>query len=225
MATRQELKAVIRALLDHALGIRHFQSLRPISGKLYEAYVFGLCLQALKELGADLRMNTANGSRGGFIFRGGPGQIYSQTNGYAHVEVALNGEEFELHAGIEYRGSSGMLHEIDVSILSSREAERCREANVNPRPSSLVGAWECKFYGGNLQKEVGRTFVGLLADMGSSYRVSGICSNSENSQLRLYCSKKTRPYAHFLLAPRMQDAEEHFVAHVKTEFRKLAPPR
>ena len=225
MTTPPELRAAISALLDHSLGIPRFQSRRLVNGKLYEAYVFGLCLQALKELGANLRASSVTGSPGQFIFRGGPGQIYSQTRDYGHVEFTLNGKEFELHSSIEYRGTSGMYHEIDVSILCGRAARKCRESSVNPRPSSLVGAWECKFYTGSLPKRAGRTFVGLLADMGGSFRVSGLCSNSQSHQLRLYYSKKSRPHAHFHLTPREQDSENNFVAHVKTEFKKLAPPR
>ena len=225
MTTQPELRAAISTLLDHSLGIRRFEARRLVNGKMYEAYVFGLCLQALQELGADLRASSVTGSPGRFIFRGGAGQIYSRTRNYGHVEFTLNEKQFELHSSIEYCGTSGMFHEIDVSVLSAQAAWKCRETSVSPRPSSLVGAWECKFYTGRLPKEVGRTFVGLLADMGSSFRVSGLCSNTENQQLGLYYSKKNRPHAHFHLTPREHGSESDFVSHVKNEFKKLAPPQ
>ncbi|MGH9550359.1 MAG: hypothetical protein ACRD3W_13335, partial [Terriglobales bacterium] len=60
MATLQDLKAAIDLLLNHPLGIAQFQLIRRVEEKAYEAYIFGLCLRAARELGATpiLRGNT-----------------------------------------------------------------------------------------------------------------------------------------------------------------------
>lgn len=50
MASLRELEEAIDALLDHPLGIGSYQLIRPVESKAYEAYIFGLCLRAVREL-------------------------------------------------------------------------------------------------------------------------------------------------------------------------------
>ena len=52
MSTLNELEAAIDDLLDHPLGIGHFQLVQHVEAKAYEAYVFGLCLRAAIQAGA-----------------------------------------------------------------------------------------------------------------------------------------------------------------------------
>jgi hypothetical protein len=63
--------------------------------------------------------------------------------------------------------------EVDVCIIRANDADRCRQDPDDPPAASLVAGWECKFYAGNLQKGLGRSFVGLMDDMGSNPRLSG----------------------------------------------------
>jgi len=51
MATLADLEAAIDSLLGHPLGVGQFQLVRQVADKAYEAYVFGLCLRAVRELG------------------------------------------------------------------------------------------------------------------------------------------------------------------------------
>ena len=51
MATLQDLKSAIYVLLNHPLGVGRYQLVRRVEEKAYEAYVFGLCLRAVRELG------------------------------------------------------------------------------------------------------------------------------------------------------------------------------
>ena len=51
MATLSDLENAIDALLDHPLGIGQYQLVQQVEEKAYEAYVFGLCLRAVRELG------------------------------------------------------------------------------------------------------------------------------------------------------------------------------
>jgi hypothetical protein len=85
----------------------------------------------------------------------------------------------------------------------------------------LVGGWECKFYAGNLQKGLGRAFVGLMDDMGSNVRLNGLCTNSQHAQLRHYFQPQRRPYPHFRLTPLEPSNEDIFVNQIKGELKKM----
>ena len=207
MATPQDLEAAIDAVLNHRLGIQHFQANQSIAGKIYEAYVFSLCLRAILELDNSLTLHGISSgqleSSTPFVFRGGPGQIHSTTRDYGYAKFSLGDEDYEIHSGIEFKGNSKMTHEVDVCILRASEAQKCRSWNSrnDPRAFSLVGGWECKFYQSRLPKETGRAFVGLISDMGTKVRISGLCSNADHPQLRKYFRPKGRPDFHFRLTP------------------------
>ena len=51
MATLLDLQQAIDALLDHPLGASNYQLVQNVAPKAYEAYIFGLCLRAINELG------------------------------------------------------------------------------------------------------------------------------------------------------------------------------
>ena len=221
MATLTDLESAIDTLLNHPLGIRQYQLSRKIKGKVYEAYVFGLCLRAVRELGVDPVLQGMQGPPIPFVFRGAPGQIHSSARNYGFARFFLGERSFEVHAGVEFTGNSGMTHELDVCIMRGEDAERCRLEPNDPRPASLVGGWECKFYAGNLKKEYGRTFVGLMDDMGSKVRLSGFCSNSDHPQLRKYFRPRRRPYPHFRLTPLDPSNEDKFVNQIKAELKKM----
>jgi len=221
MATLQDLEAAIDALLSHPLGLGQYQLIQPVEEKAYEAYVFGLCLRAARELGAAVVLRGISGPPTPFIFRGGPGQIHSASRNYGYAEFVLNGHPFEVHAGVEFLGTSGMTHELDVSIIRAEDATECRRQPDDPPSASLVGGWECKFYSGNLRKGLGRAFVGLIDDMGSNVRLAGFCSNSVHPQLRDYFQPQRRPYPHFLLTPLQPSNENIFVNQLKGELKKM----
>jgi hypothetical protein len=221
MATLRELEQAIETLLKHPLGIGHYQLVRPVEEKAYEAYLFGLCLRAVSELGVTPVLRGIAGPPDPFIFRGAPGQIHSRARNYGYAEFSLNNFDFEIHAGVEFKGTSGMTHEVDVCVMRAEDAWKCRAEPDDPPASSLVGCWECKFYAGNLQKVLGRAFVGLMDDMGSNVRLSGLCSNAMHPGLRDYMKPQRRPYPHFLLAPSHPSDEDIFVNLLKAELKKM----
>jgi len=186
VATLSDLENAIDALLDHPLGANQFQLVRRVEEKAYEAYIFGLCLRAVRELGATPILRGISGPPVPFIFRGAPGQIHSRNRNYGYAEFALNGQRFEIHAGVEFRGTSDMTHELDVCIMRSEDADSCRQQPDDPPAASLIAGWECKFYAGTLDKGLGRAYVGLIDDMGSNIRTCGLCSNTGHPQLRDY---------------------------------------
>ncbi len=222
MATFADLQNAIDVLLDHPLGVGHYELVRPVEEKAYEAYVFGLCLRSVRELGVTPVLCGISGTPMPFVFRGAPGQIHSRARNFGYAEFSLNGHGFEIHAGVEFKGTSGMTHELDVCIMRREDADRCRLEPDDPPPASLIAGWECKFYAGNLQKSLGRAFVGLIDDMGTNVRLTGLCSNSDHPQLRGYLQPQRRPYAHFRLTPLKQSNEDIFVNQIKAELRKMA---
>lgn len=223
MATLEDLETAIDALLNHPLGLGQYQLVQRVGDKAYEAYVFGLCLRAVRELGVTPVLRGITGPPTPFVFRGAPGQIHSRTRNYGYAEFSLNRQEFEIHAGVEFRGTSGMTHELDVCIMRAGDARACRNPQTldDPQAASLVGGWECKFYAGSLQKGLGRAFVGLIDDMGSNVRLNGLCSNSAHPQLRDYFQPQRRPYLHFRLTPLESSNEDIFVNQIKGELKKM----
>jgi hypothetical protein len=221
MATLADMENAIEALLNHPLGVGHYQLVRHVEEKAYEAYIFGLCLRAVSELGVAPVLCGISGVPNPFIFRGAPGQIHSKARNFGYAEFTLNEQNFEIHAGVEFKGTSGMTHELDVCIMRGDDAHRCRDEPEDPAPASLVAGWECKFYAGHLHKGLGRAFVGLIDDMGTNMRLSGLCSNSVHPQLRSYLQPQRRPHPHFLLTPLEPSNEGIFVNQVKGELKKM----
>lgn len=221
MATLSDLEGAIDALLSHPLGIGQFQLVQRVEEKAYEAYLFGLCLRAVREIGAVPVLRGIIGPPHPFVFRGAPGQIHSRARNYGYADFMLNNEVFEIHAGVEFRGTSGMTHELDVCIMRGADADRCRGEPDDPTAASLIAGWECKFYAGNLEKGLGRAFVGLIDDLGTNIRLSGLCSNAVHPQLRRYFQPQRRPFPHFRLTPLEPSNEDIFVNQIKGELKKL----
>lgn len=221
MTTLVQLNAAIDTLLDHPLGVGNFQLVRKVEEKAYEAYVFGLCLRAVRSLGVTPVLKGISNEPKPFVFRGAPGQIHSKYRNYGYAAFSLNNEDFEIHCGVEFKGTSGMTHEIDVCVMKASEGSACRTKPDDPKSSSVIAAWECKFYSGNLDKNLGRAFVGLISDLGTKYRASGLCSNSSHTQLRDYFSPKNRPDPHFELSPLHPDNENSFVSDLAKALKKL----
>jgi hypothetical protein len=222
MATLANLQAAVEQLLQHPLGLGWYQLIRPVEEKAYEAYVFGLCLRAVRELGVKPILRGIAKPPNPFVFRGAPGQIHSMARNYGYAEFDLNGQRFEIHAGVEFQGTSGMTHELDVCIMRAEDAVRCRQDPDDPPAASVIVGWECKFYAsGKLDKELGRTFVGLIDDMGANIRVSGLCSNADHPQLRDYLKPTRRPYPHLRLEPQDKSREDILVNQIKSELKKM----
>jgi hypothetical protein len=221
MTTLVQLEQAVDALLDHPLGLGNFRLIRSVEEKAYEAYVFGLCLRAVRLLGSTPVLQGISGAPNPFVFRGAPGQIHSQHRNYGYAEFELGGQEFEIHCGVEFKGTSGMTHEIDVCVMKASEALACRTNPDDPKAASVVAAWECKFYAKSLDKSLGRAFVGLVDDLGTKFRATGLCSNSSHGQLKDYFSPKNRPDTHFTLSPLHPKNEERFVNDLASALHKL----
>ena len=114
-----------------------------------------------------------------------------------------------------------MTHELDVSIMRQADADRCRQNPDDPPSASLIAGWECKFISKKLDKVMGRAFVGLIDDMGTNLRQSGLCSNSYHPQLREYLRPQGRPDPDFELTPLDPSNENIFVNVLKRMLTKM----
>src|SRR5438132_13972232 len=134
---------------------------------LFEAYVFGIGLLAAADLGAVLDYADVDGLKPArFIFRTSPGHIYSRERNYCHAILQFGGRPaLEAHVGVRVQGSSGVLHECDIAVLTGAEAATCRLDQVGPRQSKVIVAVECKFYSVALPLGLARGFVGLVSDL------------------------------------------------------------
>lgn len=107
-----------------------------------------------------------------FNVRGGPGGMPSAGAGPegkpCHLVLRGRRHSFELHLSLQHLGSSGSAHEIDLSLLSAREASAFRkEHNGGPVDLEVLLAVECKSLGLErpLDPNVVRALVGVMVDL------------------------------------------------------------
>ena len=138
---------------------------------------------------------------------------------YGDARCRLNGYDFEVHVDVQYQGSSGATHEIDVSIFDAVRADGIRYAGTIPPVRSLYGAIECKFYDSSLGTALGRAFVGLVDDCGT-LKVNSFVTNGQNVGLARYFTHGRRPQPFFRLSPLRASVVNRFMAAVEQALRK-----
>ena len=228
MATQQELNQLVSAI-NALLSLPAAQQLLKLNSntceRAYEAYVLSLCVEAVRRAGGTAVLT---GIRSGanpspVVFRGAPGSMASRNQDFAFVDCALKGKQFEIHVDVEYQGTSGALHEIDVSMCSKDHANAVRNTNGTPRTdgNKLLVALECKFYESTPGVTLGRTFVGLVADCGT-LRFDAFVANLPSDKLKMYLSKKSRPEPFLGLVPTNSDSENLFISNVQQALVKWA---
>jgi hypothetical protein len=171
------------AAIQDALGAAVAPSLTSSVGPsdLYEAYVFGIVLDAARDLNATIEYRNIQGPTNQFIFRTSPGYIFSGAQPYTYARIEFAGRPIlEAHLGVLVEGRSQVLHECDVAVLHHTEAETCRRNGVHPRSSKLVLAVECKYYAVPLPLSQARSFMGLGVDLGTKGSQFVINTNSDS---------------------------------------------
>jgi hypothetical protein len=120
-----------------------------------------------------------------------------------------------MHLDVQYEGSSGAVHELDVSLYDDDAADKVRQTpNLFAKSNKLYVAVECKFYDSTLGTGLGRTFVGLVDDCGT-LQMRLFCTNGFSQGLARYFSQRSRPNPFFRLMPLRQDKELEFINFVK----------
>ncbi len=228
MATQQELNQLvssINALLTLPAAQQLLQLNSNTCERAYEAYVLSLCVEAVRRAGGTAVLTGINSGANPspVVFRGAPGSMASRNQNFAFVDCALKGKQFEIHVDVEYQGTSGALHEIDVSMCSKQHADAVRSTSGSPKASgnNLLVTLECKFYESAPGVNLGRTFVGLVSDC-SSVRFEAFVANLPSNKLQMYFSKKSRPEPFLGLVPTSPDSENRFIANVQQALLKWA---
>jgi len=222
MATYDDLKNSIDALLGLATTGRQLQLNASAREKAFEVYVLALIAEAINR--ASGRYSII-GIRTGpnpnpVVFRAAPGAIYSISQDFAYLDCTLNGKQFEIHVDVEFEGSSGATHEMDVSLIDKGRADRARNGQRNPR--NLLFVAECKFYSSSIPSiGVARALVGLASDFHLEIGVAFV-SNDATINLKNFLSKKNRPEPFPDLSPLDKEAEERFKNRIESWLRRWA---
>lgn len=172
---------------------------------LFEAYLLILVLRAAEREGAGISYEDVHGSSSPstFVFRTSPGNIASRTHPYTHAIISFpHKPDLEAHVGVRVSGSSGVLHECDVAVISRDEARDCRARSipgfwVAPRSSKVILAIECKFYApaSSLLGEA-RSFIGLVSDLsGKTDRYFMFNISSQSAEKLLEKKRKSLKWA------------------------------
>jgi hypothetical protein len=228
MATQEELNelvSAINALLNLPAAKQLLQLNSNTCERAYESYVLSLCVEAVRRAGgtAVLTGIKSGANPSPVVFRGAPGSMASENQNFAYVDCGLRGKQFEIHVDVEYQGTSGALHEIDVSMCSKEHADAVRSTSGTPRTdgNKLLVALECKFYESTPGVTLGRTFVGLVSDCGT-LRFHAFVANLLSDKLKMYLSKKSRPEPFLGLVPTSPESENLFIANVQQALLKWA---
>jgi len=191
---------------------------------LYEVYLFTLVLKAAQKEGATVRLLNMNASSPATLyFRTSPGFITSNRQNYSLAEIAFpSAPALEAHVSIRVSGHSHVLHECDICILLKSEAELCRRSSdrVAPRSSKVILNIEAKFYTTSLSLGLGRSFLGLTADL--SAKNSFFITNTTSVSVEKLLSHKSKSWEHNIkpgnnteidrLIPAFQNAFKEFKA-------------
>lgn len=208
MSTRDDLIAAIRQALGSAFtpptppigsSPQTRRARRNQDAHLYEQYLWTLALEAARREDAVIDFWDVFGNRitsaASLLFRAGPGMIYSTKRPYVHARMLFpNLPPLEAHIGVRVAGSSDVVHECDVLILSQAEAETCRRQRVLPRASKVILGIECKLHGAEIPLGEGRGFIGLTSEFQrvDFYFVSNISSPS----VRKLLNAKSKRWEH-----------------------------
>jgi hypothetical protein len=219
------LLAAINDLLDLPASKQLLQLNSLTCERAFEAYVFALCCEAVRRAGgtAELTGIKSGTKPNPVVFRGAPGSMASRTQNFVYAACELNQKRFEVHVDVEYQGTSGALHEIDVSLCDENHAQAVRTTRGTPKTAGkkLLMAFECKFYDSKPGVLLGRTFVGLISDCGS-LRLEAFVSNIPSDKLLQYLSKSSRPEPFLGINPLAPASEERFILYVEQVLRKWA---
>lgn len=224
MARVADIKRKIDTLLTvSASGIKLKLNSNTLD-RAYEAYIFSLCKVAVERAGGtvNLRGIISGGTPTTLVFRGAPGHMHSSAQDYCYAYCELNGKEFEIHLDVQYGGSSGALHEIDVSIYDHKSAENIRRTGNIPKSDKLIMMFECKFYDTSIvSTNVARAFAGLVQDCRGN-RVNAFASNNGSDNLKRYFSNKNNIEPFIDLDSTNVNAEERFIRVIEQALRKWA---
>lgn len=150
---KRNLKNILKAapILTHANG----------AGRIFELYVMMRVAKGLKDCGWTVSPIASNGKKLltpanlgtpkkhlPFIQRGGaPTGIFPTplSTGASSIKISRHGCHYEILNGVQFRGRSGALHELDISVIPGELADKLRAGAVEGFPFGRPRvAIECK---------------------------------------------------------------------------------
>ena len=197
------LRSTLLAEIQHALGQAVSPSLTAQSdvSDVYEGYIFTILLRAARIEGADVFLSSRQGhTPGQFYFRTSPGYLKSERHNYGHAQLCFpRSPPLEVHVSVRVAGGSNVLHECDLSVIDTNEAETCRtnSQTLAPRSSRVRIAVEAKFYTTPLPLHLGRAFLGLVRDLSADN--SFLVFNREAESIERLLAHKRQGWEHNVL--------------------------
>jgi hypothetical protein len=184
MATLPPIPDLLNAIDASLASLPSSLTAQSAGGDVFEAYVFGLILDAAEAEGGAVAYRNRDGSYPTqFLFRTSPGHLYSATQNYTYARIEFpTVPALEAHLGVYVSGKSRLIHEADVVVLASSEGDLSRSNSVPPRSNKSILTVECKFYASNISLFLGRGFVGLCSDL--SARESFFVTNSMSDSVQ-----------------------------------------
>lgn len=224
MATKADIETKIDRLLTLGKKVLTLKLNSDTIERAYEVYIFSLCKKAVEMAGGTvwLKGMKSVGPKKTVIFRGAPGNMASDAQDFCYAECELNGKEFEIHVDVQYEGTSGATHEIDVSIYDHGTAAKVRTCGKIPKTNKLLLIFECKFYTRSMPSTgLARGFAGLVKDCPSN-KLSAFVANNGSVNLKKYFSNKGNLEPFVDLDPSNKAAEDRFLRSIEQTLRKWA---
>ena len=166
------VQAALSAVLGNAPQLNNANG----AGRAFELYIMTGIAVEMQDRGFDVWLQRSDGTRiypndpdKTFIQRGGSPTGVAAASGGANNASAIgirrsNGGVWELWNGIQFRGRSGGLHEIDISLVPGPVATTLRVMGGYPLGRPRV-AIECKDYATAGLPDEMRAFVARLYDL------------------------------------------------------------
>lgn len=197
---------------------------KPTAGNdLYEAYLFGVVIEAARALRYDVAFRNAVGTATNLHLRRSPGRISnSGAPGpmFTHAELSVGVRPaLELHTGVVIVGRSKVPHEADVLLLPKTDADRCRSANVDPPSGAARLVIEAKYYTNPVNLGTARGFLGLSKDL-SAKKVAFACTVADAASTALLAGTPSVEYDIGVLPSRNGEASlRSFVQRLLRDYR------
>ena len=186
-STPLQLLQRLRGQLPPALPTTMSPTTTP-GNDIYEAYLFGLILEASRIAGYTVDFQDSDGSARQLHLRRSPGKIFSPGRSGARFTHAVltvrNRPPLEVHTGIRFVGKSKVLHEADVLVIPQRDADRSRAVRIDPQSKSAFLIVEAKYWTKPVGLGTGREFLGLRRDS-SAKAQAFVCTIAESSAIAL----------------------------------------
>jgi hypothetical protein len=212
--TSQELIAAVEAALNALEPVYRGQA---TESDLYEASLVALVVQAAQDAGGIVLITNDGARRAPALrFRRSPGNLWAGTFTYAVVSFQSSLKRLEVHLGIYVAGASGVAHECDVALLDQAEADRSRAGAVHPRRRGLVASIEAKHYVASPGIGIGRSFLGLSAELGQQKCSLGFPAKSSANLAALIARKQSECFDELCLG---NSAATRMRGHLDQEIR------